>query len=109
MAIVLGAISSYGKGITAHPQLNARTADSLGKSLASLFLVKERNVPAAKHSMDVFQVPTRSQVSYRSHEGTPQQSMWVTMTSPACVLSCSRDAQPSCSSPVMLSCRLCLP
>ena len=63
MAIVLGAISSYGKGITAHPQLNARTADSLGKSLASLFLVKERSVPAAKHSMDIFQVPARSQIS----------------------------------------------
>ena len=31
-------------------------ADNLGKSLASLFLLKEENVPAAKQSMGVFQV-----------------------------------------------------
>jgi len=32
------------------------TADILGKSLAQLFLAKEENVPAAKHSMGLFQV-----------------------------------------------------
>ena len=33
-----------------------QSIDSLAKSLASLFLVKEGNVPAAKHFMGVFQV-----------------------------------------------------
>ena len=32
------------------------TADMLGKSLAQLFLAKEESVPAAKHSMGLFQV-----------------------------------------------------
>jgi len=32
------------------------TADTLGKSLAQLFLAKEETVPAAKHSMGLFQV-----------------------------------------------------
>ena len=31
-------------------------ADSLGKSMAQLFLAKEETVPGAKHSMDIFQV-----------------------------------------------------
>ena len=31
-------------------------ADILGKSLAQLFLAKEETVPAAKHSMGLFQV-----------------------------------------------------
>ena len=34
----------------------SRAANSLGKSLASLFLVKEGNVPAAKQSISIFQV-----------------------------------------------------
>ncbi|CAK0786938.1 hypothetical protein CVIRNUC_010152 [Coccomyxa viridis] len=73
VAIVLGAISSYGKGITAHPQLSARTADSLGKSLASLFLVKERSVPAAKHSMDIFQTVTQHHVLQKGGDIKAQQ------------------------------------
>ena len=35
-------------------------ADNLGKSLASLFLLKEENVPAAKQSMGIFQVQCQS-------------------------------------------------
>lgn len=34
----------------------SRAAASLGKSLASLFLVKEGSVPGAKQSMSIFQV-----------------------------------------------------
>ena len=37
------------------------TTDTLGKSLAQLFLAKEETVPAAKHSMGLFRC------SYKSH------------------------------------------
>ena len=44
-------------------------ADNLGKSLASLFLLKEENVPAAKQSMNVFQVQCQSQANIvHAHE-----------------------------------------
>ena len=38
----------------------SRAAASLGKSLASLFLVKEGSVPGAKQSMSTFQVTSKS-------------------------------------------------
>ena len=43
-------------------------AENLGKSLASLFLLKEENVPAAKQSMGIFQVQCQSQLdTMRAH------------------------------------------
>ena len=55
MAISLSATACHGSDTT--PAITADpTADSLGKSMAQLFLVKEENVPGAKHSMNIFQV-----------------------------------------------------
>ena len=44
------------RGAAATSARDDEAADNLGKSLASLFLLKEENVPAAKQSMNVFQV-----------------------------------------------------
>ncbi|CAL5229145.1 g12419 [Coccomyxa viridis] len=52
----------------------ARSADSLGKSLASLFLVKEGNVPAAKKSMSIFQKITQHHVLQNGQSIKAQQA-----------------------------------
>ncbi len=55
MAVILLATIYHGHASIPVTTGDAR-ADSLGKSMAQLFLAKEETVPGAKHSMDIFQV-----------------------------------------------------
>ena len=57
---------------TAASARDDEAADNLGKSLASLFLLKEENVPAAKQSMNIFQVQCQSHANImHAHEEPP--------------------------------------
>ena len=51
----------------------SRAAASLGKSLASLFLVKEGSVPGAKQSMSTFQVTSKRM--HTAHQRTTPQGI----------------------------------
>ena len=53
IALLVPFRESYGDAVNTERD---RAADSLGKSLASLFLVKEGTASAARNSMGIFQV-----------------------------------------------------